>query len=268
MEGSPQNKVKVGIFVLVGTLMVIGAIFSLGGSRNMLTPISTLHAYFDNVQGLNVGSIVSLTGVNIGNVKAIEFRPTENKLDVIMNIESRFLPRVTEGASVEIRTQGALGDKFVYILPGQVDKPPLKNDAILEVNRSTDLMAIFAEKGGEAGKIFDIIAELHKLVLSINSQNRSEKIMSNFAEASQSLKLMSEESRVLVSELRGQNTTKIKSAIEKFDRVMTKIDNGEGTLGALINDPSLHQQLKAILGGSSQTKNIKSLLRSSIEKGQ
>jgi phospholipid/cholesterol/gamma-HCH transport system substrate-binding protein len=47
---------------------------------------------------------------------------------------------------------------------------------------------------------------------------------------------------------------------------MGKLDRGEGTLGALINDPSVHNQLKAMLGGSPRKNHVKSLLRTSIEK--
>jgi phospholipid/cholesterol/gamma-HCH transport system substrate-binding protein len=266
MEGSAKNQVKVGVFVLVGTLLAIGSIFALGGSRNVFTPTSTLHSYFPNVSGLNVGSVVSLAGVNIGNVSSIIFRPEENKLDVEMTIETRFLARVTEGAQVEIRTQGALGDKYIYIIPGGIDRPPVTDGATLALSTAPDLMAIIAEKGGEAGKIFDVISEVHKLMKSINDENRAERIMANFAEASQSLKLSALESQKLMSEMRTQNAAKINDSVEKFNRILTKIDNGEGTLGALINDSSVHEQIKGMLGGSSRKKTMKSLLRTSIEK--
>lgn len=267
MEGSSQNQMKVGLFVLIGILMIIVAIFSLGGSRNVFTPMSTLHANFSSVSGLNIGSVVSLTGVNIGNVSAITFRPQENKLDVEMTIETRFLPRVTEGAQVEIRTQGALGDKYIYVIPGEPDKPALKDGDTLAQSTAPDFMAIVAEKGGEAGKIFDIITEMHKLVRTMNADNRTERIMNNFAEASQSLKVTAQESQKMIAELRAQNTVKVQDSVEKFNRILTKIDNGEGTLGALINDSSIHDQIKGMLGGTSRKKSMKSLIRTSIEKG-
>jgi phospholipid/cholesterol/gamma-HCH transport system substrate-binding protein len=267
MESSAKNQMKVGIFVLVGTLLVIVSIFSLGGSRNIFTPTSTLHAHFPSVSGLNVGSVISLAGVNIGNVTSIQFRPEENKLDVTMTIETRFLSRVTEGASVEIRTQGALGDKFIYIIPGGIDSPPVADGATLALSTAPDLMAIVAEKGGEAGKIFDVISEVHKLMKTINDDQRAEKIMANFAEASASLKLSAIESQKLMVEMRSQNVAKINDSVEKFNRILTKIDSGEGTLGALINDSTVHEQIKGMLGGSSRKKTMKSLLRTSIEKG-
>jgi phospholipid/cholesterol/gamma-HCH transport system substrate-binding protein len=49
---------------------------------------------------------------------------------------------------------------------------------------------------------------------------------------------------------------------------MTKIDSGQGTIGALINDPSLHDSLKAMVGGPDRKKNMKSLIRSTIDKNK
>jgi phospholipid/cholesterol/gamma-HCH transport system substrate-binding protein len=54
--------------------------------------------------------------------------------------------------------------------------------------------------------------------------------------------------------------------MNKFDRIMTKIDKGEGTLGALISDPSIHDQIKNILGGSQRKSQVKDMLRHSVER--
>jgi phospholipid/cholesterol/gamma-HCH transport system substrate-binding protein len=64
----------------------------------------------------------------------------------------------------------------------------------------------------------------------------------------------------------GGGAEKMKDSIARLDSILTKIDRGDGTLGALINDPSIHNQLKSYLGGSQRKNNIKSLLRTSIEK--
>jgi phospholipid/cholesterol/gamma-HCH transport system substrate-binding protein len=59
---------------------------------------------------------------------------------------------------------------------------------------------------------------------------------------------------------------KAETSMDKFDRVMTKIDKGEGTLGALITDSSIHDQLKTMLGGSQRKSQVKDMLRHSLEK--
>lgn len=266
MDQNPQTQIKVGLFISIGIILIVLSIMALGGGKSFFVKSIILHAYFDNVQGLNEGSIVSLSGIKIGNVSEIIFLEGENKLDVVMTVDSSFLPRITQGSSVEIRTQGALGDKFVYIFPGDRSNPPVSENSVLDVNKTADFMGIISEKGGEAGKIFDIITETHKLLKSINDNNRFDRMMNNFSESSQNLKLSAAESQKLISELRTQNSTKLKSSLDKLDNILTKIDRGEGSLGALINDPSLHEQLKSMLGGTSRKKHMNSLIRTSIEK--
>jgi phospholipid/cholesterol/gamma-HCH transport system substrate-binding protein len=268
MDQNPKNHLKVGFFVFLGIALILFSITSLSGGKSFFTTTITLHAYFDNVQGLNEGSIVSLSGVTIGNVSEIKFLSEENKLDVTMQINKKFLDRITTSSTVEIRTQGALGDKYVFVLPGQRQDPPVTENAVIEVNKSPDFLGMISEKGNEAGKIFDIITETHKILKTINDGNRFEKMMLNFSESSENLKLTSQESQKLIAELRSQNSVKLKSSIDKLDNILTKVDRGEGTLGALINDPSLHEQLKGMLGGTSRKKFMNSIIRTSIEKDE
>ena len=258
-----ENKtMKVGIFVFAGLVLVIIAILISGGSRSLFVKNVQIHARFENVQGLNVGSSVSLAGVNIGNISEINFLPEVNTLDVEMSINASFLERITIGSSVEIRTQGALGDKFVYIIPGDPKNPPISLNTILEANKATDLLGILTERSAEVGKIFDVIDETHKLMKSINDSNRVQQIIANMLEASSLMSKTSLEAHRMLAE----TSPKLRDSADKLDHILRKIDSGEGTLGALINDPSIHDQLKNFLGGNTQKKNIKSLLRNSIEK--
>ncbi len=260
-----KNQIRVGVFVSVALTIVLASLFLIGGDQ-LMEKYVTLHAHFEHVQGLNEGSLVSLQGIRIGTIKKFIFVPEKNQVDVLMKVNEQYLPRVTQGSVVEVRTAGALGDKFIFIQPGEPGAPAVRNGDVLDVAPSTDIMGMIAEKGAEANKVFDIINEVHKLTKSLNSENRAEKIMKNFTETSQNLKESSKDTKDLISEIKNQNTKKLSSAIDKLDKILTKIDRGDGSLGALINDPSLHESLKSLVGGSDRKKNMKSLIRSSIEK--
>jgi len=49
-------------------------------------------------------------------------------------------------------------------------------------------------------------------------------------------------------------------------RIVQKIERGEGSLGALINDPTVYEDLKTVLGGVKRSKAIQRLIRYSIKK--
>jgi phospholipid/cholesterol/gamma-HCH transport system substrate-binding protein len=260
-----KMQIKVGIFVSLGLASVLTLIMVLGGDRALFTQYSEMYANFDQVQGLNKGSVVSLAGINIGNVRTIEFSESDKALRVIMKIDSQFMPRIKEGSLAEVRTQGALGDKFVYIVPGPSAAPTLPPQSTLETAKASDILGVLSEKGKDAEKIFTIINELTKLTKTINHDNRSEKIMANLADTSVHLKSTITELNQLVKELRGNNPKKINESLDKLTSILGKVDRGEGTLGALVNDSALHEQLKSLLGVSSRRNSLKSLIKSTVD---
>ena len=267
MEATSKNQLKVGIFLTIGLLFILGSIFFLGADKALFTSYMRVHAQFEQTQGLSVGSVVSLTGVTVGNVESIEFLSDKNALDVTMKINESFQSRLREGSQVEIRTQGALGDKYIFIIPGDTKGEMIKDGGQLEVAKASDIIGIISERGSETNKVFEIINDLHRITKEITAENRIGKIMHNMESASTNLNQTSKETQKLVAQINTQDTgNKMAKAITKFDSILTKIENGEGTLGALINDPSIHNQLKSLLGAPSRNNNVKTLLRTSIEK--
>src|SRR5690606_21947897 len=145
--------------------------------------------------------------------------------------------------------------------------PPIKKDAILQVAKASDILGILSERGNETARIFDIINELHKITATINSNNRLSRIMTDLEVASKNFSRTTEETEKFAVALKGAETgAKFRKSIDKLDSIVTKIDSGQGTLGALINDPALHQQLKTLLGGAQRKNSVKTLLRTSIEQ--
>ncbi len=266
METQKRVQMIVGGFLLFGLAAIMTTVFMLGADRALFKHYARLHAYFDQVQGLDRGSVVSLSGVAVGNIESIEFVGERKALDVTMKVEDRFLARIPVGSQVEIRTQGALGDKFIFIIPGPTSEKTVADGSALEIATATDLFSIISERSKEAGKVFDIINELHKMAVTINGDRKLEKIMSNLSKASDSLAETSEHAHQFTSSMTAESGQRLTKAVERFDSIMTKIDKGQGSLGALINDSSVHDRLKAMLGGNSRKSQVKDLLRNSIEK--
>lgn len=267
MESHGNVQIKVGIFLTIGIFLILASIFFLGADKALFTSYVRVHAHFEQVQGLAVGSVVSLSGVTVGNVESITFLPEENTLNVQMKINEDFIDRVRQGSQVEIRTQGALGDKFIFIIPGDPRAEHIKEGDVLKVAKATDLLGIVAERGNETSKVFDIINELHKITHTLNANNRFARIMDNMETTATHLSQASKESQKFMAQMNSQGSgDKLGKSIDKLDSILNKIDRGEGSLGALINDPSIHNRLKTLLGGSNRKSQVESLLRTSIEK--
>ena len=266
MEQNTQHQVKVGLFVFLGVAATLVSIILLGGDRSFFKSFTTLYVMMPQVQGLNEGSVVSLSGITIGNVSKLEFWPETHSLRVALKIERSYLREIKHDATVELRTQGALGDKFLFIQPGSANQPSVAAGDTIQTEKSSDLLDVLSGHTEDAEKLFDVIRETHKLITSINSDGKMQKIMANIMEASADLKAASAEARKVMQEVKPQSATELREGLEHLNSVLTKIDQGQGTLGALVNDKSLYRSLKAVLSNDNQQNYMKSMLRTSIKQ--
>ena len=256
-----RNEIKVGIFALAGLVLFCLSVVLLGGDKLFLTRTYTLKLRMNQVQGLGRGSVVTLTGVGVGNIEDIKFVDKSRDVEVILNIESAVQSRITEGSKATIKTQGALGDKFVFIEPGPTDAAPIPSGGAIELDRTPDLFDVIATKGGDIGQIVEVIKEVRLLFENLNRDGRSAKMMSNLVEGTAELKPTLADMRETLRLIRGD-------AVAPLASILRKINDGQGTLGALINDPSLHNRISSFLGEAPRNRFLKPLLRESIQTNE
>lgn len=260
---------KVGLFIAIGLLVLLVSILFLGGDKVLFTRYISLSARFTEVQGLFPGSVVSLAGMPVGNVQHISFVPSENKLQVWMKINRSFADRLVEGTVAEIKTQGALGDKFVYLSPGAPGGAKLANGALIQAVE-TDYIKLLTSREDGVARVVDLIKELHVLISTLNSSGKTAQTISNVAEASGKLKGTLGQLDALLADIRGEipENKRLRQAFVSLANILEKIDQGKGTLGQLINDPSVHQSLKAFLGGSPRNRYMKDMIRETIQQSE
>ncbi len=270
MERQFAMEFKVGLFVIVGLIVFMLSILLLGGDQMFLTSTFQLKARFPQVQGLSQGSVVSLAGLPIGNIKAIEFEQGSRNLIVILDVDQEFQNRITEGATAAVKTQGALGDKYVFIEPGPLQAPPLKDGQFIKVNNEGDFIDVITEKTKDLSNIVDVVNEVHILLKALNQNGHSALFMTQMIDTIRETKVFLREARGLVADIRGDNEkdAKLKASLTHLSNILEKVDKGEGSLGALINDPSLHERLVSILGEKPRNKFLKPLIRDSIRKSE
>jgi phospholipid/cholesterol/gamma-HCH transport system substrate-binding protein len=231
----------------------------LGSNKNYFSKVINIHGYFDSVQGLNTGAVVSLAGVKVGNVEEILFDEKQNLVKVIINVDSVFHDKVKKDSRLEIRTQGALGDKYLYITPGSATESVVP-DGELPADYGNDIISVFSKRGSESEKIFDILTDLKKITSSLAENNRLPTITANLDKTSANLVRITEQIN------KTMQSGSFDRSINKLEKIVDKVDRGEGTLGALINDRSIHDRIKSILGAGQKSQQVKSILKSSVEE--
>lgn len=254
-----MTKLKVGVFLAAGIFVLVISVFMLGANKSVFQNSYRVSTYFDSVQGLNNGAVVSLAGVKVGNIESIDYDETKNLVRVIFLIDSNYAKKTKTDSIVEIRTQGALGDKFLYITPG-TEGTPIDNRGELKSQYGNDLLAVLSKRGNESEKLFDTINNLNTIVKGLADQNKLPSLISKLDSAAGNLN----ESSVKIKTALAGN--KLEQSMNRMENILEKIDNGQGTLGALINDRSLHDRLKSMLGAGQKQQAVKSIMKSSVEE--
>jgi phospholipid/cholesterol/gamma-HCH transport system substrate-binding protein len=58
------------------------------------------------------------------------------------------------------------------------------------------------------------------------------------------------------------------AAAGRLNRILAKLEAGEGTLGLLLNDPSVYEDLQVLLGGAQRSTLLRSMIRMAVEQGE
>lgn len=119
-----QNRsleIVVGLFILAGILaLVLLALRVSGLSVGQAADTYKVYANFDNVAGLTARAKVTLAGVTIGKVTAVELDKDSYMGRVTMELDSH-VDHLPEDSTASILTAGLLGEKYVGISVGGDD---------------------------------------------------------------------------------------------------------------------------------------------------
>lgn len=135
MNPSRTVEVLVGAFVLLGLAALVFLAMQVSGLAQIHDDDSyRVQARFENVGGLKVRSPVSMAGVRIGRVSAIDIDPQSFQAVVQLSISSRYanLPADT---SAKILTSGLLGEQFIGLEAGGADAV-LKDGSTIKLTQS------------------------------------------------------------------------------------------------------------------------------------
>lgn len=250
------TELKVGAFAAAVIVLLAWATVKVNDKSSVSSGGYELKAIFDNAIGLKIKAPVVLAGVQIGVVKRVELTPERKaKADLIFS-KDVVLP---SDSKAMLRTRGFLGETYVEIVPGIADQAALAdggqfeysgqtgdmNSLINRMNEISDDVKFFTGHmrtmvgSDEGAPINRIIANLDQFAKSIrdvtvkNSEN-IDRITANLAAMTETLKLVVENNRGNVDD-----------SMDSIASITRKIDEGQGTIGKLVNDQETVNKLNA-----------------------
>jgi phospholipid/cholesterol/gamma-HCH transport system substrate-binding protein len=129
---------KLGMFVLIGIVSLIVAIYFIGQNQNMFGSTFRLRTHFNNVGGLQVGNNVRFSGIDVGTVKEISFI-SDSVVIVRMVIKDEVQKYIKTDALASIGSDGLMGDKILSISPGTSSNKVVKDNAIIASSKAIEL---------------------------------------------------------------------------------------------------------------------------------
>lgn len=299
MAGKMIMEIRVGIFVTAGLLLAMLVIFTVGSEHRILQREYALYADFDNISGLRTGAVVQLAGLKVGYVDKIQFASDLQKrqITVVMQILEKFQDRIRADSVATVETQGLLGDKYIYISMGSEEAAVIPDEGVIASKETVSIFSLAEKAGGimedigkaaeaingmltsvrgekQEGDIKAIISSIRKSVEQLEKgkgllhalfyDQSGESVINNLSDT---LKIIHEIG--VGAEIKGNADgmiVNLRRASEDLRKILESVRNSEGTLGRLVNDPSVYDDLRTFLGRANRNSLLRAVVRSTLDE--
>lgn len=268
-----KNEAKLGILAIVIIALFTWMMIVLGDVQ-FKKETYDVPIIFPYVGGLDIKSSVRLAGVKVGEVKSIELK--DGVPFVVMEIDKGI--KIKKDAKITINTLGFIGSNYIEIGIGSPEaevypeefKEPLHGEAPLNVGDIMNLVDEVSTKFNEIGDSITSLSEEIKVILQENKGHLS-NTMENLSELSQSSKELIVKLNTLSDQLNetaknlntvyDENRDTVNSTVKNVDQLVSelqetseslkeiskKIEQGEGTLGKMVTDDQMYNDINKLI---------------------
>jgi len=272
-----SKEAKTGALVVIAILLLIFGYNYLKG-QNLLDRSRTFYAVYDNVEGLAPGSNVTVNGLPVGKVLGIDFKGNKGLLVVTFDVQKDF--KFSKNSIARIYGGGFLGGKSLAIVPTYELGMIAKSGDTLKSDIEDGVMELVNKRLAPLQeKIEDVISDTDSVITSVNklldekTRLNLQRSIASFAKISKELEGTSANvNRLLANNEQKFNTSmsnvetasanfarmsdtlatielaplinQMENALTDFEQVAARLNNGEGTVGKLLEDDQLYVNLE------------------------
>ncbi len=274
-----SKEAKIGLTAIAVLAITVWG-FSFLKGKNILKPRDDYYVVFDRVDGLIESGNVLLQGYKIGNITSLYF-DHENTRKFLVKIVLEERVKIPLHSVIRIKQVSLLGstsdlelilsennsfhspgdtlsseagegimDSFSGIVPkiknilygidtvlismNQVFTPESEQDLRQSITSLNASLAALSRSLSKNGKLYNSFENLEGITENLNSKNK---------QISETLDNLSNISSSVDSANLGATLKKLDSTLISVRNIVSKIDEGEGTMGKFVNDSSLYTNL-------------------------
>ncbi|WP_298765060.1 MlaD family protein [uncultured Polaribacter sp.] len=286
-----SKELKTGIVVVIIIIGVIWGFNFLKGQNLFDTGTRVFQVEYPKIGGLSTASFVTINGLKVGKVDKIEFdtaAETRGHLIVTFIIQNDF--QFSKNSTVKIYSPNPLAGSNLAIVPNYDGEMAVSGD-LLQGEMEESLFTSIGERLDPLQyKLEKVIVSADSLFTSVNkilNEKAVNDIDTSIADLSETIKqlkkaiisvnvMVNDNSQNLKTAINNTKNitenvdkltdsiatvdfkkiiTKAENAVDNFNVISQKINNGKGTVGKLINDEKMYDNLEAA------TKELEELLR-------
>ena len=280
-----SNETKIGVLAVVAIAgLILGFNFLKGSSLFQHT--KKIYAVFDNVEGMELSNTVQISGLQIGNVTAINESDRDLKGGIVVTITLKKDVRIPSN-SIAVINSGLITSSFIMITKGDATDYLDDGDTLATRKKSNLFAQVEQSVNPVILKLGGTLQSLDSLVQVIGGlfdpklKNNFSAIIANMAASSASLQtILNAQSGALAQSLKNvneftgnlaKNNAHVTQTLENVDKatsnlaaakipetvetlqstilelkgVVGKLNSSNGSMGLLLNDKKLYQNLES-----------------------
>jgi len=246
METSEKRTVSLGFFVIFSAVILVIAVYLIGQKKDMFSNTFTLKVEFRNVNGLQAGNNVRLSGINVGSILAVEIQ-NDSTIEVTMRIREEVRSHIKQNAVATIGTDGLMGNMLINISPGKGESKIVMDGDMLQTYsriKTDDILKTLTTTNENAALLtFDLL----EIVQEIQHGEGTVSYLLNDTNLRKEIFLTVRNLKIAT-----ENTNEILSEIKS---ITDEVNQGRGLVGWMINDTITKKQVQSTLTRLSQTSD-------------
>ena len=271
-----SREIKTAILI-IGCIIIFIFGFNYLKGTSLLSNEKTIHALYDEVEGLVVGANVTIRGLNVGKVKIIDFNDDFAKIKVTFSIRDDLT--FSNESIAQLYEAGLIGGKAIAIIPKYDSSNIIKNGDILISEIKPGLTELVNQQIAPLqDKIEGLLTSADSLfagisnVMNYETQNNLKMTLEGLASTIENVNVLSSNiNDILNANEKGLKSTinnlskvsgnlnkitdslkqmPLSSIVKNFEdtslqlkRIIERLNSGEGSAGMILNDNKLYDNL-------------------------
>ncbi len=221
-----SNEAKIGGMVVIVIVILTGLTVRTGKIKFSETGYN-IKVRFADIDGVNLNSPVMYNGFEVGMVDDIRIVDTPEDVKLELRLWIKGKARLREGAKVYVKNLGFMGEKYVGITSGGVNRKYLSEGAVLEGESPPDLGVLYQEAQ-------DVLVHIKGITGNLNERLETNKDVVDdiFTNANDTMKNL--------SSISANTNNRLETNEAKIDMIITNLEALSVNFKELSQDLKLH----------------------------